>query len=106
MATISEDCRYTELLTHTDFDDWHLFVIGACYVIEQHTGDDQATTLVGLIEAKRRGCDLTELKWATLLWIIGAEADFYERLERAIERPERSGDSRALPADSGDVVGE
>jgi hypothetical protein len=89
MATISEDCRYTDLLKHVDHEEWSTFVIGACYVIEQHTGDDQRTTCVGLMEAKRRGCDLTELKWATLLWIIGAEADFYERLERVM--PEVSG---------------
>lgn len=84
MATISEDQRYAELLTHVDFERWDLFVRGACCVIEMHTGISQAITYVGLLEAKRRGTDLTELSWRTLMWELGSHADFIERLERAV----------------------
>lgn len=84
MTTIAQDQRYAELLTHTDFDDWHMFVIGACYVIEKHTGEDQQTLALGLIEAKRREVDWSQLNWRTLLWTLGAQADFIERLERAV----------------------
>jgi hypothetical protein len=86
MATISEDQRYAELLTHVDFPDWWVFVVGATHVIEQHTGQSLPVTTVGLIEAKRQGVDFTELKWAALLWEIGSWADFIERLERAVAK--------------------
>lgn len=100
MATISEDERYTELLTHTGSDHWHWFVIGACYVIDNETGEDNRKTALGLIEAKAREVDWSELKWRTLLWQLGAEADFYERLERATSRPVAGGDSPSLRGDS------
>lgn len=101
MSTISETERYAELLTHTDFAEWEWFVIGACYIIDKETGADNRTTALGLIEAKRREVDWSELHWRTILWTLGAEADFYERLERATQRPDGSGDCRSLPTDPG-----
>ena len=84
MTTISETERYAELLTHVDFPDWWVFVVGATHVIEQFHGVSLPVTTVGLTEAKKQGVDMTEFKWRVLLWEIGAEADFIERLERAI----------------------
>ena len=84
MATISETERYAELLTHVDFHDWWVFVVGATDVIEKFHGISLPVTTVGLIEAKKQGVDLTEFKWRVLLWEIGSEADFIERLERAV----------------------
>lgn len=87
MATIDADQRYAELLTHTDFDQWWIFVVGATDVIENHAGKSPQLTVncVGLIEAQKRGEDLTQPHWRTLLWQLGAEADFYERLERSLQ---------------------
>lgn len=84
MATISETERYAELLTHVDYHDWWVFVVGAAEVIEQWTGEKDPARVVGLIEAKKQGVDLTQFHWRAYLWQLGAEADFLERLERAV----------------------
>lgn len=84
MATISETERYAELLTHTDYHDWWVFVVGADDVIEKFHGEGDAARVVGLIEAKKKGVDLTAFHWRAYLWQLGAEADFIERLERAV----------------------
>jgi hypothetical protein len=91
--TIDVDQRYAELLTHVDFDDWHMFVVGSCYVIERHTGEDQQILALGLIEAKRREVDWSHLHWRFYLWQLGCYADFIERLERATtQRPDAGTD--------------
>jgi hypothetical protein len=89
MATISETERYAELLQHVDHAEWWVFVIGASHAIEQWTGETNAANVVGLIEAKKRGVDLSAPHWRFLIWALGAEADFIERLERAVSKRPR-----------------
>ncbi len=101
MSTISADARYAELLTHVDFPDWWIFVVGATHVIERWHGVSLPVTTVGLIEVKKQGVDFKEPKWALLLWELGAEADFIERLQRATAElgTDRSGDSGTVCGD-------
>lgn len=84
MATISEDQRYAELLTHLDFENWLIFVRGATHVIQEFTGEDCSIIYGVYVAARREGVDLTEEKWKFALWEMGAYADFIERLERAV----------------------
>jgi hypothetical protein len=98
VATISEDQRYAELLTHLEFENWLIFVRGATHVIQEFTGDDMSLVYGVYIEARRTGVDLTEEKWRSALWSLGAYADFIERLERAVGPTSRK--QSALGSDS------
>lgn len=106
MSTISSDERYTRLLKATEFGDWHMFVIGACYAIESFTGDDMKSDCLGLVEANRRGVDWNAEHWKFYLWQLGAHADFVERLQRATtERPDGGADCGDDGADPQQVDG-
>lgn len=99
MATISLGARYAELLRHVDHPEWWVIVIGASHAIEEFCGETNAAAVVGLVEAKRQGVDLTQRHWRWLAWELGAHADFVEGLERATKRPDAGRDQSSLRSD-------